>query len=305
MYGGSTGTGGGDRDGDRGDFGVHDELGYDHLRLGQDVRFLFVAVGGGGIRVGREVARRHPRYVETIAIHCDTSIQGMEEFDRRVTLEPRTGDDPDGPAAAGHLARAAEPALERIFDGAAFVTIVGSLGGTAGSGLLPSVVDAASRAAVVVSVFAIKPFVAEAERRGLADRTLGRLPFLESFVEKQQRGSGRLAILDNESLAQRSPKMPFNGVARHWADLLQQYMEREIIHPAELTVEASRISRLADSGPMNRGSDVDAKLRTPEKESPALIPASPRLLPAALARPDLDAELTFEIVGPRGPEMLR
>ncbi|MCI4318409.1 MAG: hypothetical protein L3J96_07710 [Thermoplasmata archaeon] len=305
MYGGSTGTHGEERDGDRGEFGGPEEFGLDHLRLGQDVRFLFVAVGGGGIRVGREVARRHPRYVETIAIHCETSIQGMEEFDRRVTLEPQSGDDPEGPAAAGTLARAAEPALERIFDGAAFVTIVGSLGGTAGSGLFPSVVDAASRAAVVVSVFAIKPFAAEAERRSVADRTLGRLPFLQAFVEKQQGGGGRLAILDNEALAQRSPKMAFNGVARHWADLLQQYMEREIIHPAEAAVEASRISRLAEHGPMNRIAEVDPRIAPPPEESTPGIPVLPRLLPAALARPDPDAELTFEIVGPSGPELLR
>jgi hypothetical protein len=228
----------------------------------------------------------------------------MEEFDRRVTLEPYSGDDPEGPAAAGTLARAAEPALERIFEGAAFVTIVGSLGGTAGSGLLPSVVDAASRAAVVVSVFAIKPFAAETERRGLADRTLGRLPFLEAFVEKQQRGGGRLAILDNEALAQRSPKMPFNGVARHWADLLQQYMEREIIRPAEAALEASRISRIAEHGVLNRPAEEDLRLRNPPEETPPGIPLLPRLLPAAVARPDLDAELTFEIVGPSGPELL-
>jgi hypothetical protein len=305
MYGGSTGTHGEERDGDRGEFGGTEELGFDHLRLGQDVRFLFVAVGGGGIRVGREVARRHPRYVETIAIHCDTSIQGMEEFDRRVTLEPQSGDDPDGPAAAGTLARAAEPALERIFDGAAFVTIVGSLGGTAGSGLFPSVVDAASRAAVVVSVFAIKPFAVELERRSVADRTLGRLPFLQAFVEKQQRGGGRLAILDNEALAQRTPKMAFNGVARHWADLLEQYMEREIIHPAEAAVQASRISRMAEHGLMNRTAEEDPRLRPPPEETLPGIPVLPRLLPAALARPDPDAELTFEVVGPSGPELLR
>ncbi|HTT26206.1 MAG TPA: hypothetical protein VMH90_04500 [Thermoplasmata archaeon] len=305
MYGGSAGTGGGERDTERGEFGGPEELGFENLRLGQDVRFLFVAVGGGGIRVGREVARRHPRYVETIAIHCDASVQGMEEFDRRITLEPHTGDDPDGPAAAGSLARAAEPALERIFDGAAFVTIVGSLGGTAGSGLFPSVVDAASRAAVVVSVFAIKPFAAEAERRGLADRTLGRLPFLEAFVEKQQRGGGRLAILDNEALAQRAPKMAFNGVARHWADLLQSYMEREIIHPAEAAVEASRIARVAEHGPMNRPLEEEAHLRPPPEESVPGVPLMPRLLPAATAHPERDAELTFEIVGPTGPEPLR
>ena len=289
---------------DRGELEGLDEIGQEGFRLGHDVRFLFVAVGGGGIRVGREVARKHPKYVETIAIHSDTSVQGFDEFDRRVTLEPEAGEEPDGPTGVGTLARAAEPALERIFDRAAFVTIVASLGGSSGTGILPSVVEAASRSAVVVSVFAIKPFHAEGDRRGLAERALGRLHFIEPFVEKQQHHLGRLQVLDNEALALREPRMPFNGVARHWADLLTRYMEREFVHPAEAAVEAGRLSRLAEEGPMNP-LPLDGPTFVPESpESIGPGPGGPRLLPAALAAPSglRDAELTFEIELPSAGE---
>jgi len=307
MYGGSTGQTAADRATEQGDFGGFEELGLENLRLGHDVRFLFVAVGGGGIRIGRELARRHPRYVETVAIHCDASIQGLDEFDRRVTLEADAGDSVDGPVGAGTLARAAEPALERIFEGAAFVAIVGSLGGASGSGLLPSVIEAASREAVVVSVFAVKPFAVEAERRGVADRTLGRLPFLYNFVEKQQHGAGRLTILDNEALAQRSPKMAFNGVARHWADVLEQYMEREFLRPAETAVEAHRRARISEIGPMNRVMAEPALRPAPEFVPPMPAEPDPRILPAAMADPRSveDAELTFEVFGSGPPETLR
>lgn len=295
MYGGSRQTGS-----ERGDFETFEELGFDHLRLGQDVRFLFVAVGGGGIRIGRELARRHPRYVETVAIHTDASIQSLEEFDRRITLEADPLEAGDGPVGPGTLARAAEPALERIFEGVAFVTIVGSLGGAAGSGLFPSVVEAASREAIVVSVYAVKPFQVEAERRGLADRTLGRLPFLPHFVEKQQRGTGRLTVLDNEAVAQKNPRLPIAGLSRHWADVLHEAMEREFIGPAEAAVEAHRRVRLAEGGTLNPPLPEVPSRPAPEELVPPPLAPTPRLLPAAAAEPVRldDAELTFEIISP-------
>jgi hypothetical protein len=302
MFGEQGGRVDDDRGTSREEFAGIDEIGAENFRLGHDVRFLFVAVGGGGVQVGREVARHHPRYVETIAIHCDPGLRGVDEFDRTVTLEPELGAEPGGLSEAGALAKAAEPALERIFEGAAFVTIVASLGGSSGTALLPSVVEAASRASVVVSVFAVKPFAVEAERRALAERALGQLHFVEPFVDKQQRGQGRLQVLDNEALASRSPKMPFNGVARHWATLLQEYMDRHFLRPAEAVVEANRLARLAETGPMNPLPSQGAPSLLNEPEPGPLVPENPRLLPAALAAPPPigDAELTFEIEIPSG-----
>jgi hypothetical protein len=297
MYGGSRSHGADERGPDREEFVGLEELEHESLRLGHDIRFLFVAVGGGGIRIGREVARHHPRYVETIAINCDASVQGLEEFDRRITLEARDGEELDGPADAGHLARAAEPALERIFEGAVFVTVVGSLGGSAGTGLLPSVVEAASRSAVFVSVFAVKPFAAEHERRGIAERTLARLHFVESFVDKQQHGAGRLQVLDNEAIASRQPKMAFNGLARHWASLIEEFMERTFALPAEMAVEDLRQSQMMSAPPANRVPEGFLTPTPQEPEIPLVLPNDPRVLPAALAGPPSfpDVELTFEV----------
>lgn len=296
MYGGSRGQRADDRGPDREEFVGLEELEHESLRLGHDIRFVFVAVGGGGIRIGREVARHHPRYVETVALNCDASVQGLEEFDRRITLEARGGEELEGPADAVHLARAAEPALERIFEGAVFVTIVGSLGGAAGTGLLPTVVEAASRSAVFVSVFAVKPFAAEHDRRGLADRTLARLHFVEAFVDKQQHGNGRLQVLDNEALAHAQPKMPINGLARHWAGLIEEFMERSFVRPAETALEDLRQATLAAT-PFNRIPSAFVPPVQQEPELPMPLPNDPRVLPAAMASPPEfpDAELTFEI----------
>jgi len=83
------------------------------LRLGQDVRFVLAAVGGGAIRIGQEIARRHIRHLETVAINCDPKVQSYEDFDRRVYLGPDSGAEIDtagSPLVGWVLARAAEPA---------------------------------------------------------------------------------------------------------------------------------------------------------------------------------------------------
>ena len=94
----------------------HDEDPFENLRLGRDIRFVLAGVGGGGIRISAEVARRQLPYLETVAINCDPRVQDLEEFDRRICLGPESGVEPDTGGSAvvgGHLARAAEPALER------------------------------------------------------------------------------------------------------------------------------------------------------------------------------------------------
>ncbi len=264
------------------------------LRLGQDVRFVLVVVGGGAVRVGREIARRHLRYLETVAVNCDARVQELEEFDRRVYLGPETAPE-DGtggsPAVGGRLARAAEPALDRILDGATFVTVVASLGGGSGTGALPSVLEAASRSAEFVSVFAIKPFECEGDRRAVADRALARLHFLEGFVEKQESRRGTLQVLDNESLLRRDRRLPLNRLAQHWAELIATHIEQSFVTPIEAALEARRLERALEPDPMH--------LPLPGPPSPTpLSPVDPAGPPMPLApHMDLggtDAELTFE-----------
>ena len=271
--------------------------GFDHLRLGQDVRFVLVAVGGGAIRIGREIARRHIRHLETVAINCDPKVQGFDDYDRRVYLGPDSGAEVDTGGSAvvgGVLARAAEPALERIFHGATFVILVGSLGGGAGSGAFPYLLDVACRNAEVVSAFVVKPFRCEGERRAVADRTIARLQFIDSFVERQETGHASLQTLDNENLVRAQGALPFAHVTRHWAGVVERHIESSFVAPVEAMIEAIQLTRTATEPPINRIPEAEVPALGVIPPAPSPGPDYPPVLPAASAR-SAEVELTFEV----------
>lgn len=277
------------------------------LRLGRDVRFLLAVVGGGAIRIGREIARRHLRHLETVAINCDDRVQALDDFDRRVCLGWNGGaDDPHGsPLVAAQHARAAEPALERLFDGATFVTVVASLGGASGTGALPSVLEAAARNSEFVSAFVVKPFANEGDRRATAHRALAHLHFVASFVEKQERGSATLNVLDNEAFAHAHPGVPFSAVNREWARVVANHIEQQYLVPVEAAIEARRLAAPPEfSGPPI----VPPELAPSVEVSPSPSGLSRMSLPPLAAVPAFfgpydqpDAEVTFEVVQARSP----
>ena len=285
-------------------YGAADDTGWEtHLRLGQDVRFVLAAVGGGAIRIGREIARKHVRHLETVAINCDPKVQGFDDFDRRVYLGPDTGVETDtggSPFVGGLLARAAEPALQRIFQGATFVIIVGSLGGGAGSGALPYVLEVASRNAEVVSAFVIKPFRCEGERRSLAERAIARLHFVESFVEKKERGLATLRTLDNESLVETQARTAFSRISQHWATLIEEHIEHSFLAPVEAMLSATEANEAIAAGPMNRIPLAEATPLDLVPSVPSAPPAPPPLIPAAQSD-EGEVELTFEVENPPRP----
>jgi len=272
---------------------------FDVPRLGHDIRFVFAAVGGGAIRIGQEVARHHLRYIETVAINCDPSVQEMEEYDRRVCLGPESGEPADtrgSPAHGAQIARAAAPALDRIFEGSTFVTVLGSLGGGSGTGTLPYVLESAARSARVLSVFVVKPFRVEGDRRAIADRALARLHFVESFVEKQERGHAKLQVLDNESLLSKGRTMPFRDLNAHWGRVIASYIDKAFIAPSESVLEDYRLTASVPVEPVLRPMVPEA----PRFPTPEPMDLSP-LAPHASWGPT-ETELTFEIDGaPRGP----
>lgn len=290
----------GRRTADQSDDAIEDGM-FEAPRLGHDIRFVFAAVGGGAVRIGREVANHHLKYVETVAINCDAHVQDVEEYDRRVYLGPESGAPADtggSPTEGAHIARAALPALERIFDGTTFVTILCSLGGGSGTGTLPYVIEAAARTARVVTVFVVKPFKCEGDRRSTADRALARLHFVEPFVEKQQLGAARLQVLDNESLRAKGRTMLFRDVNLHWGRVIAAHIDRSFIAPSEL--EISEFQSTYSATP-------PAVLPTVEVARPPAL--GPMELPPLLPRADLageglgETELTFEVdQGPGGPE---
>ena len=294
-----------------------DESYVESLRLGQDLRFLLVCIGGGAARIGREIASRQLRYLESVVINCDPKVQELEEFDRRVCLGASlagTQETGGSPIIGGHLARAAEPALERIFEGATFVTVVSTLGGGTGTGVLPYVLEAAARRAAVLSVFAVKPFRCEGERRALADRALARLHFVDAWVEKLGQKHATLTVLDNESLVAEAARLPMNRLNRLWADVIATHIEKAFVIPAEAAVEAGRLAVLPESEPLAR---PEPPVRAVPPAAPPLgpvpSPGGPPTLPGLPAAAEFlgydrgpgEAELTFEILdmGARGPEL--
>ncbi len=268
------------------------------LRLGQELRVVFVAVGGGAVRIGRDIAREHLRHVETVAINCDPKVQGYEEYDRRVYLGPGTGEEVDtggSPVVGGVLARAAEPSLRGVFQGASFVVVVGSLGGGAGSGALPHLLELASRHAAVVSAFVIKPFRCEGERRALAERAIGRLRLVEAFAEKRERGHATLEVLDNEKLVAAYGHRGFGAVGEHWADVVRSHLEQAILAPAEAILASLSVRPALAPAPVAVAVGPET-FAFPERLAPPPPPAPelPPVVPAA--RVGAEAELTFEIV---------
>jgi hypothetical protein len=289
------------------------------LTIGRDIRFVLVCVGGGATRIGEDILARKPKHVESVVINCDARVPGLEAFDRRVCLGaggsalPETG---GSPAAGGQLARAAEPALDKIFHGATFVTILASLGGGTGTGALPFVVEAASRHAAFVSLFVVKPFRCEADRRALAERAIGRLSFVESWVEKTEHHLATLATLDNESLVSEAAQLPMRRWNHQWAEVVARHIEKEFVDPVLATFEAARLARLAEAAEEMDPTptpEVTVAPPAPAGPAPTPLPLSP-IVPALLgAAPGAygpggilgqDAELTFEVIGagPRGPE---
>jgi len=266
------------------------------LRLGQELRVVLVAVGGGAVRIGRQIAREHLRHVETVAINCDPKVQGFEEYDRRLYLGPGTGEEIDtggSPVVGGVLARAAEPSLRGVFQGASFVVVIGSLGGGAGSGALPHLLELASRHAAVVSAFVIKPFRCEGDRRALAERAIGRLRLGEAFAEKRERGHATLEVLDNEKLITSYGHRAFSAVGDHWAEVVRSHLEQAILAPAEAMLASLSVRPVVlASPPVAVAPEI---LAFPERMPPAppAAPELPPILPAA--RAGAMAELTFEV----------
>ena len=283
------------------------------LRLGHggDVRFVFVALGGGAIRIGREIARRRLRHLETVAINCDPSVHDLEEFDRRVLLGPERGDRWDtggSPVVGGHLARAAEPVLAKVFEGATFLTVLSSLGGGTGTGALPFVLDAAARSSEVLTAFVVKPFACEGERRAVGDRALARLHFVEAFVEKRELGYAALHVLDNETVARAGGRRSLASLTHHWAGVVSEFIEHEYLAPVEAMLEAHRLARIAEQ---SRAEPAGGPIRPPFERTPepGLVPPVPVLNPPLAPLPAgalaSDVELTFEIEAmPRPPTLL-
>ena len=225
------------------------------------------------------------------------------------TDSPDAEDTGGSPVAGGHLARSAQPALDRIFEGATFVTIISTLGGGAGTGALPFVLEAAARSCEVLSVFVVKPFKLEAERRAVADRALARLHFVDSFVALQQRGLATLQVLDDGTLTKGCGPGPDRTVQRLLGRVRRGPHRRSFVAPAEAAVEAGRLAMLADPTAYQDESHQEPEIvghAVPGPDARTPLAGTPRNARPAARPPSSEIELTFEVVGlpPGGQELL-
>lgn len=259
------------------------------FRLGQEARFLLVAVGGGALRVARAAAREGVRYVETVAINGDDRVMEALDFQRRIRVElPRDGAVDEAGLPLVEPLPQLRGDLDRLFEGCTFVTIVGSLGGEAGTEVLPSVLDAAARHAPFLSVFLLKPFACEEERRRLADHALLALKTHGSFADRSARKDATLRVLDNEVAARTQRRLPFNQLDRLWGDLIASHIRDHYIVPAESALEEFRLAMQAR-----------APLNVPAGPAPPPLPHQPHGVgPLPEALPPLPAIATASAIPP-------
>ncbi|MDE1821446.1 MAG: hypothetical protein KGJ23_00925 [Euryarchaeota archaeon] len=268
------------------------------FRLGREARFLLVAVGGGAIRVVRSAARQGMRYVETVAINGDDRVVEAIDFHRRVRVAlPQDGSVDDAGLPLCQPLPHLQGDLDRIFEGSTFVTIVASLGGEAGTEVLPSVLDAAARHAPFLSVFLMKPFACEEERRLRAEHALEAVKAQGEFAHRVTASNVTLRVLDNESAYRTQARRPFNQLCQLWGDVIASHVHERYVLPAESALEEYQLSREV-LAPINRPPEGPVP-PTPLPPIPAGLSPMPEALPAipVVAR----LEPTHEISS--GPEL--
>lgn len=227
------------------------------FELGRDLRFLLVSVGGGGIRVGREVARRHIRHLETTAVNCDRRVLEEKLFDKQIFfgnwLGESLSDTGGSPAMGSAMAHASEEEFEEMFHGATCVTVVASLGGGSGTGILPILLEALTGSEDVahLTLVLIKPFAVEEERRRVAERAMAGLYFVSGLTELIQKKRATVMVLDNENRAGTHGSLPLSRLISDYADQVANHIAKYIsVGEAEITAVKVRNNEYIGGSPV-------------------------------------------------------
>jgi hypothetical protein len=246
------------------------------FRLGHEAKFLLVAVGGGAMRVVRSAALPGIRYVETVAINGDDRVIEALDFHQRIRVDlPRDGWIDGGEHPLSQPIPHLMTELDRVFEGSTFVTVVASLGGGSGTEVLPSVLDAAARHAPFLSVFLLKPFACEEERRAVAEHALEALRAQGTFAERVRSHQATLSVLDNETAVRTQGHSPFNRLDRLWGDVVASHILDRYVGPAEAALEEYRMARQSLT-PLNAVPNGSAPFDVPP------IPTGPAPMPEAI-----------------------
>jgi hypothetical protein len=272
------------------------------LELGKDLRFLLVAVGGGAIQVARTVANRHVKYLETAAINCDRKVMAETVFDKNIYLSHWMGEEvPDSggsPSMGSALAHVAEEEIEELFEGATCVTVLASLGGGSGTGVLPVLLDTLTRSPDLahLTVILIKPFACEERRRHLADRAMAGLYFIDGLTELVQKKRAAFIILDNEDLAREKSAMPMSHIISQYADEVTKHIEKYIsLSEMEATLSCMREGEMLGA-PSLRMPGEEAGMALGSMGLPQGVTAVLKTTPVAPPPAPGDVEFVFEAV---------
>ncbi len=274
-------------------------------RLGREVRFLLVAVGGAAVRVVRSAQAQGLRYQETVAINGDERVQEAMDFDLRVCLRTPWEGPSTLPGELTGTRLALVPALETLFEGVTFVTVVGSLGGETGAGVLPAVLEAAGLHASFLSVFLVKPFACEETRRMEAEQTLQALRHQPLFSRRVENGQASLIVLDNERALPRLRSLPLTALTHGYGHMVAQHILERYVQPAE---GAFREFRLLSQVQQVVPDPVAVPSPSPASFGPGGLPGAIPVpleplaagLPPALP-PSPEVELLLEVAVPEAP----
>ncbi len=271
-------------------------------RLGRDVRFLLVAVGGAAVRVVRSAQSQGLRYQETVAINGDERVQEAMDFDLRVCLKTPWEGPSTLPGELSGTRLALVPALETLFQGVTFVTVVGSLGGETGAGVLPAVLEAAGLHASFLSVFLVKPFACEQARRLEAEQTLRALRHQSLLSHRMERGQASLVVLDNERAIPRLSSLPLAALTHGYGHMVAQHIIERYIQPAEGAFREFRLlSQVQQIAPEPVLAPVPASTPFGPGGLPGAVPVLLEPVAAPLPHPSREVELLLEISHPETP----
>jgi cell division GTPase FtsZ len=270
--------------------------------MGKDLRFLLVAVGGGAIQVAKTVANRHVKYLETAAINCDRKVMDEKVFDKNIYLGHWMGEEvPDSggsPSMGSALAHVAEEEIEDLFEGATCVTVLASLGGGSGTGVLPVLLDTLTRSPDLahLTVILIKPFACEERRRHLAERAMAGLYFIDGLTELVQSKRAAFIILDNEDLARDKKAMPISHLVSLYADEVTKHVEKYIsLSEMEATLSCMRDGEMLGA-PSLRVPGEDAGMALGTMGVPQGVAALLKTNQVAPPPPSGDVEFVFEAI---------
>ena len=212
--------------------------------MSKDPVYRVFGLGGAGGRIANAVARATAGRLPAYAVDCDTAALAELPACQPLRLDdlPATGAGGDA-AKVTSAARAQSERFHRALEDVSMAVVVAWLGGGAGSGLLPVLLDVCSERNVRTMVFLVRPFAFEGtDRLRAAGSAL-------SAVE--DRGDLRIVVSNDELVADlpqgATVEEAFAAATRTLADGVSLFW-RLGAHPAHLALDPGLLLSFAVTG---------------------------------------------------------